>query len=126
MHYHCKYGKTRLDRAIRMASNNGPVGERQPRYEMYEYHDFTNKNRCSYLSEIVDNMVYCRSQKWRQVRKIYTIHVQPRGELFTFTNCSCLDKEPRCKHILCCDIVYNKKRFSGVTGIVRSYLRLRL
>ena len=118
MHYRNKYGKTRLDRAFRMASNTGPVGERQPRYEIYKDHNFA-KNQCAYLSTIIDDLVYCRSQKWRQKRKIYKIHVQPRGNLFTFTNCSCLDKEPRCKHILCCDIVFNKKRFSGVTGVVR-------
>ena len=106
MIYKLKYGRDREQRALNMYNNIPPVGEKLPRIRNYKGHVFNN--RCVYVSEIIDNQVCCKSQKWFQTNKIYTVNIKNNRTV----SCTCQDRynAVKCKHRLCVELNYQELR----------------
>ena len=110
--YNTKYGRNRLERAWKMANNIAPAGERLPRVRNYKVHIFNN--RCVYLTDIDENKVFCKSQKWFKRNKVYTIRIRNNRTI----SCTCKDIE-KCKHRLCVEMNYHELRTPREVRILR-------
>jgi len=115
MWYKLKYGATRQERASNMAHNIQPFGERLPRVREVDLHRFVRPS-CCYLSEVSKksgtSMIWCKSQKWFDTRKLYKVTFRKRLRSGTGTataqNCTCEDwiyRGIKCKHMLCVEMV---------------------
>jgi len=103
MRYDVKYGKTRMARALKMYHNEPPAGERLPLIRNYDGHQFNN--RCVYVTDVQNNQVFCKSQKWFQSHEIYCVHIQNNKTV----SCTCKDVQI-CKHMLCVEMNYQELR----------------
>ena len=107
MIYNLKYGRDREQRALNMYRNIPPIGEKLPRIRKYNNHVFNN--RCVYVTDIIDNQVFCKSQKWFKKNQLYTINIINNRTV----SCTCQDMYQRavkCKHMRCVELNYKVLR----------------
>lgn len=107
MIYKLKYGTDREQRALNMYRNIPPLGEKLPRIRKYKNHVFNN--RCVYVTDIIDNQVFCKSQKWFKKNQLYTINIVNNRTV----SCTCQDiyqNAVKCKHMLCVELNYKVLR----------------
>ena len=114
MWFKLKYGATREERASNMAHNIQPFGERLPRVREVDGHRFIRPS-CCYLSEVSGEstkVIWCKSQKWFDTRKLYKVTFLNRLRSgtggTTALSCTCKDwmyRGVKCKHMRCVEMV---------------------
>jgi hypothetical protein len=105
MKYDLKYGRDREQRALNMYNNIPPLGEKLPRIRNYKGHVFNN--RCVYVTDRINDQVFCKSQHWFKTNKIYTINIKNNRTV----SCTCQDTYKvavKCKHRLCVELNYQE------------------